>query len=57
MVAHTIGPNIWETEGVQDQPSLPNEFQDSEQYVERPSLKKKKKKVCYLMEKVQSGPV
>jgi hypothetical protein len=45
VVAHAFNPSTWEAEagGVQGQPGLQSEFQDSQGYTEKPYLEKPKK--------------
>jgi hypothetical protein len=44
-VTHAFGPSTWEavTGGSQDQPGLPTEFQDNQDYTEKLSQKTKNK--------------
>jgi hypothetical protein len=47
VVAHAFNPSTWEAEGgdfwVRGQPGLQSEFQDSQDYTEKPCLKNKNK--------------
>jgi hypothetical protein len=50
MMVHTFNPRTWEAEageslGVQDQPGLPSEFQNSQGYTEKLCLEKQNKTV------------
>jgi hypothetical protein len=40
MVAHTFNPSTWEAEAVSGQPGLQSEFQNSQDYTEKPCLEK-----------------
>jgi hypothetical protein len=47
MVAHTFNPSTWKAEAgrfLSSRPGLQSEFQDSQDYTEKPSLKKTKTK-------------
>jgi hypothetical protein len=44
VVAHAFNPSTCEAEAVRDQPGLQSEFQDSQDYKEKPCLKNKKQK-------------
>jgi hypothetical protein len=55
VVAHTFNPSFWEAGGVQGQPGLQSEFQDSWGFTEKPCLEKAKKKKKKKKRKKEEG--